>query len=249
MASHAADALSQRGVRHRVVLLFSIGLIGAFWASIATHHALHLSLGVPEEGSVGVRAIASWVVRMTVVEAAILWLLLRGGGERFATLGVSIGDVGRALRTPAVYRAVGALLLVTFVVGSLDIRPAGAPRAQDPAVPAVLAGWLREPHGVLWMLLLSIVGGGFREELERAFCLTRFEQAFGRTGLVLAVGVDAVLFGAQHLYQGRRQAVAAGVLGLLMALVFLRRRRAADAMVAHAAFDVVMVLLASTVVT
>src|SRR5256885_1876573 len=83
-------------------------------------------------------------------------------------------------------------------------------------------------------LFAAIVGGGFAEELQRAFVLTRFEQAFGRAGLILAIAVDTMVFALGHLYQGVVGALYVGVLGSVCVVVFLSSRRVADAMVAHA---------------
>ncbi len=81
------------------------------------------------------------------------------------------------------------------------------------------------------------MGGGFTEELIRAFVLTRFDKAFGTPGLVFAVVADSIVFGIGHSYQGSNGMVRSGIAGLLFALIFLQRRRVSDAMVAHAGFD------------
>src|SRR5262245_30945403 len=71
------------------------------------------------------------------------------------------------------------------------------------------------------LLSAEVVGGGFNEELVRAFILTRFEQAFGQWGLALAIVVDSIEFGIGHLYQGIAGAAVTGLTGLLYALIFL----------------------------
>lgn len=59
-----------------------------------------------------------------------------------------------------------------------------------------------------------------------------------------ALAADSVVFGLGHLYQGGISAAGTGAAGLAYALVYLRRRRGADAMVAHAGDDLIGVLLA-----
>jgi membrane protease YdiL (CAAX protease family) len=86
-------------------------------------------------------------------------------------------------------------------------------------------------------LLSAVMGGGFAEELERAFVLTRFEKLFGRAGLLAGLILSSIFFGLGHLYQGKGGAISAGLTGLLLALIFLRRRRVVDAMVVHGVFD------------
>ena len=95
----------------------------------------------------------------------------------------------------------------------------------------------------MW-IFLAVVGGGFTEELIRAFILTRFERALGLIGLAVAVAVDSIVFGVGHLYQGVTGAGSIGVTGVLFALIFLKRRRVADSMVVHAVFDLFGILLA-----
>lgn len=54
---------------------------------------------------------------------------------------------------------------------------------------------------------------------------------------MVALVIDSVVFGLRHSYQGVNGATQAGLTGLAFALIFLRRRRVVDAMVAHASFD------------
>src|SRR5262249_51644010 len=93
----------------------------------------------------------------------------------------------------------------------------------------------------------AIVGGGYGEELGRAFVLTRFEKAFGRPGLVIALVVDTIVFGIGHLYQGPSSAIIAGCSGLALAFIFLWRRRVIDAMAVHALFDLMGIAVAFAV--
>jgi membrane protease YdiL (CAAX protease family) len=53
----------------------------------------------------------------------------------------------------------------------------------------------------------------------------------------VALVVDSVGFGLGHSYQGVSGAVTTGLMAVLFALIFLHRRRVADAMVAHAGYD------------
>ncbi len=80
--------------------------------------------------------------------------------------------------------------------------------------------------------------------MVRAFVLTRAERASGRRGLIIALAVDCVEFGLAHRYQGAQAVVTFGLMGVLCSLIFLRRRRVADAMVAHAGYDLLVVATA-----
>jgi uncharacterized protein len=88
-------------------------------------------------------------------------------------------------------------------------------------------------------IVVVIVAGGVREELQRAFILHRFERLGGAyTGLALF----SVAFGLMHLPQGVDVAIAVGLLGVIWGLIYIRRRSIIAPMVSHATFDVVQVL-------
>jgi membrane protease YdiL (CAAX protease family) len=63
-----------------------------------------------------------------------------------------------------------------------------------------LAGLLQSPRDRWLFAIVALVAGGVREEVQRAFLLTRFEQHLGgaRVGLI----VTSVAFGLGHLLQG-----------------------------------------------
>jgi membrane protease YdiL (CAAX protease family) len=87
---------------------------------------------------------------------------------------------------------------------------------------------------------VAIVGGGVREELQRAFMLHRFEHYLG--GPAVGAIVLSVAFGLGHLGQGYDAGVITGVLGLFWAVVYLRRRSVLIPMVSHAGFNALEVL-------
>lgn len=82
------------------------------------------------------------------------------------------------------------------------------------------------------------LAAGFGEEyVIRGFLLNVSARWLGSLlgGYVLAT----VLFGAAHLYQGRRSAVRAGLIGALLGLPVVVARALLPAMVAHAAIDLI----------
>ena len=219
--------------RTRLALLTSLLVIVLAWAaSIWTH--LFRPPGAPP-GSVW--AIAAYVVVKAAIVVAIVWTLLRAGGERLKDLGLS----GPALGTACVLGpliAAGLFALVNVALPGV-LRSIGTP-ARPEALPALF----RDVREVPVWVFVAVVGGGFTEEVARAFVLTRFGRALGRPGLVAAVVVDTFVFGLGHLYQGVTGAIQAGVSGLVFALVFLRRRRVADSMVVHAIYDLIGIAVA-----
>lgn len=97
--------------------------------------------------------------------------------------------------------------------------------------PGLLAGFV----------ILVLVGGGVREEVQRAFLLHRFEQRLGgaRVGLV----VTSVAFGVGHTVQGWDAAIITGVLGAFWGAAYLARRSVVAPVCSHALFNVAQIAL------
>ena len=92
----------------------------------------------------------------------------------------------------------------------------------------------------LLFAFVAIVGGGVREELQRAFMLRRFERYLG--GPAVGVIVLSVAFGLGHWNQGYDAVIVTGTLGACWAVVYLRRRSVLAPMVSHAGFNTIEVL-------
>jgi len=96
-------------------------------------------------------------------------------------------------------------------------------------------GVIRSPGDAAMFALVAIVGGGVREEVQRAFILSRFERHLGGGGLGLLV--SSMAFGLGHAIQGRDVAVTTAVLGAFWGFVYLRRRSVAATVVSHSGFN------------
>lgn len=132
---------------------------------------------------------------------------------------------------------VPGLLLLTSAVGLFFKE--FLPQHFDPENPLLQR---IETGGDLAMYMaISIFAGGFKEELQRAFILNRFERFL--YGAWLGLILWSIGFGAGHLIQGVSSAVAAGLLGLVFGLVLLWRRNLTAPMVAHAAYNIASLLL------
>jgi membrane protease YdiL (CAAX protease family) len=167
-------------------------------------------------------------IKGALMVAGALWLL-RLTGEGFRDLGFTRDGLSKQLLTGAGFG------LGIFVLNSAVLLP----------LLEKLTGQHSESNRVMFssitnlaiLFVLSIVKGGFMEEFERIFVITRFEKLFGFAGLVLALAVSTILFGFGHAYQGTSAIVGTAVIGFLNALVYLRKRRALEAVAAHAVFD------------
>jgi membrane protease YdiL (CAAX protease family) len=99
---------------------------------------------------------------------------------------------------------------------------------------------MNTPMRAAVFLIVVVVAGGVREELQRAFILHRFEQRLG--GVTVGLAVFTVAFGALHIQQGLDVAIAVGLLGLTWGIVYVRRRSAVLPIVNHAGFNALQVV-------
>ncbi len=143
---------------------------------------------------------------------------------------------------------IGIALGVVGFVGLTVVRSVAQSLVGVPSQPSVFAGTFTVENLPLW-LGISWLAGGLREELIRVFTIAAFGRAFGRWGLVLGVVVQAVAFGVGHLRQGLIAATVMAFAGLLLGILFVRRRSLVEIFVAHGVYDSVGVILATFVVT
>jgi membrane protease YdiL (CAAX protease family) len=83
--------------------------------------------------------------------------------------------------------------------------------------------------------LVSVTAGVCEELLYRGFLIWYITHGFG---LVAAVVLSAVLFGFAHLYQGPKGVLQTGVVGLVLALVYVVSGALWAPMLLHALVDV-----------
>jgi membrane protease YdiL (CAAX protease family) len=168
----------------------------------------------------------------TSVTWVLIWLLLKHDGQRISDLGLRKQQLKKSI-LPGVLFGIGIFAVAHVLMPPLTRRWFSD---TDPGPPL---NWFRSPVAIPAWIFLGLVAGGLTEEVSRAFVLTRFERAFGRTGLFIALILSSVMFGVGHLYQGHAAAFSLGVSGAVFALVYLRRRSCWEAVFAHATFDMI----------
>ena len=156
----------------------------------------------------------------------------------------SAREIFFGVQRPSVEVALGIVLtpiIVVTVVGGLSVIEFFAPWLRNvPENP--FEALLQSPANVLLFALVSVVAGGLREELQRAFVLRRFEQHLG--GGWLGLVVFSVAFGLGHQIQGWDAAIITGLLGAIWGAMYLVRRSALAAIVSHAGFNLSEIMLA-----
>jgi membrane protease YdiL (CAAX protease family) len=94
---------------------------------------------------------------------------------------------------------------------------------------------IRTPSQALILGVVATIGGGLREEIQRAFILHRFEQHLGgaHVGLILY----SVVFGLGHSLQGWDAVLTTAMLGAFWGYVYIRRRSIVAPVVSHSGFN------------
>ena len=175
-----------------------------------------------------------YVFAVSLIDAAavvglVAWFL-HVHGERFTHVMLGHRPVPREmglgiLQVPVVFLIVVAVMLTIghFVPSMHNVT-------RNP-----FEGLIRSPGAAALFTLVAIVGGGVREEVQRAFILHRFDQHLG--GGTVGLVISSVAFGLGHVIQGRDVAVTTMLLGAFWGLVYLKRRSIGSTVVSHAGFD------------
>ena len=159
----------------RIALPLSIAVILTSWLYSA---AIALVPSGQPFAPTSVGQLALFVCLKTAIAVGVIVPLLWANGESLADLGFGL----RALRLAwfrGLLLAVGVFLITNLLVNSLLAAAGVGGTGTSPTVVALF----RDPREVPLWVFCAVVGGGFSEELVRAFVLTRFGQAFGAWGL------------------------------------------------------------------
>lgn len=174
------------------------------------------------------------IVDMIVVPAAMLavvWLVMRLGGETMRDFG---------LRRPENWRNTilcGLLIAAIIFIAIVASENLGAKRDLSHFT------YLSSMPILLVSIVFAFLGAGLYEEvLFRGFLLDRIARALGNgpIALVIAIVVQAVLFGLGHGYQGGLFAVAlTGTLALIMGVIVVygTKRNLWAVIIGHGTYD------------
>lgn len=200
--------------------------------------ALWFTSDLVKVDELGVTMTLELMATVMLLDTALIALLIRvflelsGENSRDVFLGTrpALGEMLRGLAlVPVAFAGVTALVLGLRAI---------APSLHTVQVSPV-EQYMKSPLDASIFLVVVVLGGGIREELQRAFILHRFEQCLGgiRVGLV----VFSLLFGILHYDQGWDVAIAIGGLGLAWGLLYVKRRSAVLGMTNHAGFNALQV--------
>ena len=172
----------------------------------------------------------------TVLLLALIIFLLRRRGERpsevFFGHRPAWAEIGAGvLSFPFVIAVMtGLMLVIQRLVPSLHNVP------ENP-----LEKLLGDQFTIWVFLILVIVAGGVREELQRAFLLHRFRGDLRQPWLGLVI--TSLAFGLGHQLQGLDAAIVTGTLGAIWGAMYLTRGSALAAIVSHSLFNSAQLLI------
>lgn len=182
------------------------------------------------DGGLSGRFVFMLSVADTILLLGLIVFLLLRRGER--PLDVFFG--GRAARAEIAAGILSFPFVMTMVVAlMLGIRRFVPVLHNVPDNP--LAGLLGNEMNIWMFLIVAIVAGGVREELQRAFLLHRFRVDLGQPWLGLLI--TSLAFGMGHTLQGWDAAIITGSLGAAWGALYLWRGSALASMVSHSLFN------------
>ena len=228
---------SQSDVRAaRVVALLEVLICSDYVTQLALGGTLRvLGFAPMTDGRLNVAFVVALSLGDAVLLVGLILVMLYAHGERprevlFGYRPV-VGEAVLGVPLAAMALVAGGAIIVTIQRFAPSLHTVPDNPLQD---------LLQRPRDAWLFALVVFVAGGFREEIQRAFLLHRFDVWLG--GPVVGLVVTSVGFGAGHLFQGVDAAITTGLLGAFWAAVYLRRRSAAAPIVSHAGFDLVQIV-------
>jgi membrane protease YdiL (CAAX protease family) len=199
-----------------------LGLFIAMFGTPLFLWAFNLDVGAPQ-------TLPSYLVREAAIFALLIVLLvIVRKGERlpYSSIGWHLDRLGNAL----LWGLLGVVLCAVALAGCVLIAQLLHWKigAQTPA--------RYEPP--LWAMAITVLRAGVTEEVfYRGYALERLQSLTGRKSL--AVVLTLIPFALFHFRQGPAGILIAGVMGLILALIYLKRRSLPAVMFAHFTVDFV----------
>jgi membrane protease YdiL (CAAX protease family) len=183
----------------------------------------------------GSHLIAATAVRGALL-IALLLVLLRADGQSAASIGLARAGLSSELLAGFVMIfatiTLQIVLAIPLALGLLEKE--GARRT-------AALGTLANQGSILEFALAAIVAAAFEEIAFRGFLTPRLRALVG--SWVWAALLMSIVFGLGHIYEGPLAVLQTACLGAWFAGLMLLRRRLEGPIVAHAAFNTIMLIL------
>ena len=189
--------------------------------------------GIPPQGADGSLS-ATFVFVLSLADTLLLlslivFLMVRRN-ERPAAVFFGDRPAAGEVRAGVVSFPLVIVVVVTLMVAIRRFVPSLHNVPENP-----LEGLIGTGANAWVFLLVVIVAGGIREELQRAFLLHRFRHDLGRPWMGLLI--TSLAFGLGHTLQGFDAAVVTGTLGAIWGAMYLTRGSALASVVSHSLFN------------
>lgn len=182
------------------------------------------------DGSLSATFVFALSIADTLLLLSLIVFLLVRRGERPSA--VFFGDRAAAgeVRAGIMSFPLVIIVVVTLMVAIRRFAPSLHNVPDNP-----LEGLIGTGANAGLFLVVVIVAGGVREELQRAFLLHRFRNDLGSPWMGLLV--TSMAFGLGHTLQGFDAAIVTGVLGAIWGGMYLTRGGALASVVSHSLFN------------
>jgi membrane protease YdiL (CAAX protease family) len=179
--------------------------------------------------------LSTYLLLESAITFLILALLMKVHRESPKNLGLRWRDWKRHLSIGLVL--VPFLFLINGIVALLfrEYLP-GLYSEHNPLLEGI-----QTPSQLVLFIFSALVAGGFKEEIQRAFILNRFQTYLG--GAWIGLLLWSLAFGAGHYAQGVQGIVIASLYGFLFGVIYLLSGSLIAPITAHAVYDTVAILL------
>jgi membrane protease YdiL (CAAX protease family) len=189
----------------------------------------------PRDGDgLSLRFFATLSLIDTVLVVVLIRFFLRSGGERPRDVLIGRRAIWREAALGLAFVPVVLIVVATVVLTLRTLFPWMQTVPTNPFL-----AFMDSPLEAAIFVVVVVLAGGVREEVQRSFILHRFEQRLG--GIRLGLVLFTLTFGALHIDQGIDVSVAVGLLGLIWGIIYIKRRSAILPIVNHAGFNALQV--------
>ena len=225
----------KRGERLRAVfeIIMVSGIVSSFLVSLVFVPIFGRNSMNLTEMNVG------FFVKYQMVETAvtflILWIFMKARRETLSDLGLNWKQWKTNVRIGVL--AAPCLIVISGVVGAaFQLFLPEYALEKNP-----LMAMIHSPFQLTLFIITAVIGGGVKEELQRAFILNRFRYHLGGAGVGLVVW--SLVFGAGHYAQGAQGVCAATILGVVFGALYIMRGSLIATITAHAVYNTLALLI------
>ena len=192
--------------------------------------------------SISTRGFVFYLAVISPLAIVIALLLLRFlCGENFRDLNLRPGRLASDLLAALI---LSPIIIIANVLSNSVLPELLPESASNTSVRDLFAEVAGSPALLVLFVGLLILLGAASEELIRVFLLSRLWKLWpSTTGKLVTVVVSAGLFGLIHLYRGPVHVAWTAIVGLIMAIYYLRFGRVVPLIIAHYVTNAIQLLV------